>query len=238
MRCDAGMAEDKSLSEFEVALAHMARDLLAQETAQDTLDRIAAYAVELVDGCEHAGILVLRPGNRVETAAATSDLVREIDDAQRETAEGPCFDALEHSLPVQRIMDMEAYGEPWPNFAPRASELGVGSMIGLLLYTDEGGLGALDLYSSQRDAFTERSERVGWLLASHAAVLYAAARTQSQLETAMDSRKDIGEALGLVMATYQIDENYALKLLKQVSQNRNVKLRELAQAINSGDISL
>lgn len=232
------MTEDKSLSEFEVALADMARDLLAQETVQDTLDRIATYAVELVDGCEHAGILVLRAGQRIETAAATSDLVRELDAAQQETTEGPCFEALQHSLPVQRIVDMAACGEQWPDFAPRATELGIGSMIGLLLYTDEGGLGALDLYSSQREAFTERSERIGWLLASHAAVIYAAARTRAQMETAMESRKDIGEALGLVMATYHLEEDRALKLLKQVSQDRNVKLRDLAQAINSGDLSL
>lgn len=232
------MTEGSSSNELEVALADMARDLLAQETVQDTLDCIVSYAVDLVDGCEYAGILVLRAGQGVETAAATDDVVRRLDGAQQETTEGPCFDALQQSLPIQRIMDVEAYGDRWPDFAPRASELGIGSMIGLLLYTDEGELGALDLYSSQRNAFTERSERIGWLLASHAAVLYSAARTQSQMQTAMDSRKDIGEALGLVMATYRIDENQALKLLKQVSQDRNIKLRELARIINAGELPL
>ena len=232
------MADDSARYEFEIALANMARDLLAQETVQGTLDRIVAYAVDLVDGCEHAGILQLHGGRRVETPAVTSDLVRKSDRAQQEGGEGPCFDALQHGLPILRITDMGTCDERWPRFAPRARELGIGSMIGLLLYTEEDELGALNLYSSRRNAFGERSERVGWLLASHAAVLYAAARTHSQLEAAMASRKDIGEALGLVMATYHLDEDQALKLLKQVSQDRNIKLRDLARSINSGDFPL
>lgn len=232
------MTNDSGREDFEMALAGMARDLLAQGTAQATLDRIVGYAVDLVDGCEYAGVLQLRSGQRVESAAVTSDLVRKSDQAQESAGEGPCFDALLHSLPIQRIADMRTCDEQWPEFAPRARELGIGSMLGLLLYTEEDELGALNLYSSRRDAFGESSERVGWLLASHAAVLYSAARTHSQLEAAMASRKDIGEALGQLMATYHLDEARAITLLKQVSQDRNVKLRELARAINSGDISL
>lgn len=232
------MADEGGREDFETALAGMARDLLAQSTVQATLDRIVGYAVDLVAGCEFAGILQLHSGQRVESAAVTNELVRKSDHAQGLAGEGPCFDALMYSLPIQRIADMETCDEQWPEFAPRARELGIGSMLGLLLYTDEDELGALNLYSSRRDAFDEHSERIGWLLASHAAVLYSAARTHSQLEAAMASRKDIGEALGLIMATYHLDEAQALKLLKHVSQDRNVKLRELARAINSGGISL
>lgn len=225
--------------DFEVALAEMARDLQAQESLQATLDRIVAHAVALIDGCEQAGILTLQRSDQVCTAAATDDLVRQFDQAQHELGEGPCFDALLRGDAVNRIADMDTFGAQWPAFAPRARSFGVGSMLGLLLYTDnEHDLGALNLYSSRRNAFTERSERVGWLLASHAAVLYASARTHAQLETALASRKDIGEALGLIMASYHIDEDQALQLLKKISQDRHLKLRDLARAINTGDLDL
>ncbi|MCP2330457.1 hypothetical protein [Actinoalloteichus caeruleus] len=49
--------------ELAVALAHMARSLLAENTVQDTLNRVVEHAVDLVDGCEHAGILTLRVGH-------------------------------------------------------------------------------------------------------------------------------------------------------------------------------
>jgi hypothetical protein len=43
----------------------------------------------------------------------------------------------------------------------------VGSMMGSLLYTEDEDLGALNLYSRRPGAFTEASEMVGWLPASH-----------------------------------------------------------------------
>ncbi len=225
------------LATFAVSLAEMARDLLAQQSVQDTLDRIVAHSVRLVDGCEHAGIFLLHGGHRVETAASTSDLVAASDAAQGELGEGPCFDALESKEDIYRIADMETAVEHWPRFAPRARELGIGSMMGFLLYTHERDLGALNLYSSKAGAFTEHSELVGWLLASHAAVSYSAARTTAQLNSAIATRQEIGEALGIVMERYKLTEDDAFALLKKISQDRNVKLRDIAGAVTtSGEL--
>lgn len=122
--------------ELAVALAHMARDLLAQDTVQHTLDRICDHAVELVEGCEHAGILTLHgrqdqpQRRRVETLAVTSDLVRESDRIQAELEEGPCLDAAANLEPVYRIADVTSAEARWPRYAPKARELGVGSMLG------------------------------------------------------------------------------------------------------------
>ncbi|WP_420855489.1 hypothetical protein [Streptomyces humi] len=41
-------------SRFAHQMATMARDLLAQETMEATLERITASATELVDGCDAA----------------------------------------------------------------------------------------------------------------------------------------------------------------------------------------
>jgi hypothetical protein len=69
-----------------------------------------------------------------------------------------------------RIADLTGAHQRWPAYAPRAHKLGVGSMMGFLLFTDEQDLGALNLYSRKPGAFTEASELAGWLLASHAAI--------------------------------------------------------------------
>lgn len=224
------MSEQDDLRKFAISLADMARDLLAQDSVQATLDRICEHAVELVSGCEHAGILQMQ-GGQVETAAATSRLVRDSDRAQGELGEGPCHDAIVERQPVFRITDMEQEARHWPRYAPRARELGIGSGIGFLLYTEERELGALNLYSSQPQAFTEHSELVGWLLASHAAVIYSAARTHAQLESAIATRQEIGAALGIAMERYKITEDQAFDMLRKVSQDRNIKLRHLAQMI-------
>lgn len=231
------MAEPTDQVELAATLAGMARDLLAQPTVQLTLDRIVVHAVDLVDGCEAAGIMVVRDG-RVTTVAATHDLARESDRIQGELGEGPCLNTLLDGEQVFRIPDMAAAGDRWPRYAPAARELGIGSALGYLLFTEEETLGALNLYSTRANAFGARTEHVGWLLASHAAVAFASARTDAQLREAIGTRQDIGEAIGVVMERYKLTESQAFDVLREESQNRNVKLRDIARTVtDTGEVS-
>lgn len=213
-----------------VALAGMAQDLLAAPTVQETLDRVVTHAVDLVDGCEAAGILVIT-GGEVHTIAATHDLARESDRVQGELGEGPCLQATLLGEPVFRIPDMEAATGRWRRYAPAARKLGIGSAMGFWLFTDEANLGALNLYSSRPDAFGQRTEQVGWLLAAHASVAFASARHEAQLREAMGTRQEIGEAVGIVMERHELTKEQAFDLLRSRSQERNVRLRDLAHHV-------
>ncbi|HEX2132582.1 MAG TPA: GAF and ANTAR domain-containing protein [Actinophytocola sp.] len=215
--------------DLPTALASMARDLLAQPTVQATLDRIVAHAVELVDGCESAGILIVRRGE-VQALAATDDRARASDLLQGEVGEGPCLDATLREEQAFRIPDMVA-DERWPKYGPRAVELDIGSAMGFLLFTEDENLGALNMYSSRPNAFGERTEHIGWLLASHAAVAFASARTDDQLRAAIATRQEIGEAVGILMERYKVSEEQAFDLLRKESQNHNVKLRDVARVV-------
>lgn len=132
---------------------------------------------------------------------------------------------------VYRIDDDMATDERWPSYAPRAHALGIGSAMGFLLYTRERNLGALNLYGSKQNAFTEQAEHVGLLLASHAAVAFASARSDAQLQQAIATRQEIGEALGIVMERHRVTEEQAFDLLRRHSQEQNVKLRDLARRL-------
>ena len=225
------MAESDQWLTLATALADMARDLLAQDSVQATLDRIVFHAVELVEGCEAAGILTVRRG-QVRTLASTDHVVRASDRLQQQLSEGPCFDAERDKKQVYRIEDMTGRVDRWPRYAPQARELGIGSMMGFLLYTrEDNDLGALDLYSSQPGAFTSRFEHVGWLLAAHAAVALASATHEENMNDALHTRQVIGEATGIVMARYGLTETDAFARLAQHSQNRNIKIRDLAETI-------
>lgn len=223
--------------ELATKLAQMSRTLLAQTTVQQTLDQVVHHAVGLVDNCDNAGVLVLSDRSRVSTLAASSALVHHSDQAQDNAGEGPCFDAARETEQVYRIADMNDTENRWPTYAPKARELGIGSMMGFLLFTEEGTLGALNMYSDRARAFTDRSEQVGWILASHAAVAFSSARSSAQLHTAMETRNEIGEALGIVMERYKVTEDDAFTVLKKTSQDRNIKLRDIARAIvQTGEI--
>ncbi|KKD07615.1 MULTISPECIES: GAF and ANTAR domain-containing protein [unclassified Streptomyces] len=213
-------------------MASMARDLLAQESVDATLERITASATELVEGCDAAGILVLHD-KKVETLAPTHALVTESDLLQQQLGEGPCFDAAPSSREewVFRVADLTVEHQRWPAFAPQAQALGVGSMMGFLLFTEEGDFGALNFYSRKVGAFTETSELAGWLLASHAAVAFSSARTHAQMEHAVATRHVIGEAMGILMGSHRLTEEEAFNVLRRYSQANNIKLREVARRV-------
>jgi transcriptional regulator with GAF, ATPase, and Fis domain len=224
------MAGEKESEEIATKLAHMARDLLAQNSLQQTLDRIVKYSVELVHGCDMAGIMVVHRGH-VVTLAASDEQARVSDRIQGEVREGPCFDAVRTGTESYLIQDMQADVARWPRYGPHARELGIGGMLGFKLFTDEGTLGALNMYSRRPHMLTERSEQVGWLLASHAAVAFASARSDADLHLAVESRQDIGMALGILIERYKLTPAEAFARLSQSSQDHNVKLRKLARQI-------
>ncbi|AYN44057.1 ANTAR domain-containing protein [Streptomyces dangxiongensis] len=213
-------------------MASMARDLLAQDSVDATLQRITASATELVEGCDAAGILVLH-GNQVETLAPTDRLVIGSHELQARLREGPCFDAARSTRTerVYRIADLTSEQRRWPAYAPQAHALGVGSMMGFVLFTEDEDLGALNLYSRKTGAFTEASETAGLLLASHAAVAFSSARTHAQMEQAVTTRHVIGEAMGILMGGHHLTEEQAFDVLRRYSQETNTKLREVARLV-------
>ncbi|MFF4488166.1 GAF and ANTAR domain-containing protein [Streptomyces sp. NPDC001544] len=215
-------------------MASLARDLLAQDSVQGTLDEIAKSAVKLVEGCDAAGILAVRKGRAV-TLSSCGSIVEESDRLQGELGEGPCFD-LAHRPDgerVYRIADMTRPQPAWPRFATAARELGIGSMTGVLLYTHDEDFGALNLYAHRPGAFGQEIETAGWLLASHAAVALADARTIDQLEHAMETRHAIGEAMGILMERHRMSEDDAFNVLRRISQHHNIKLHDVAQRVRA-----
>ncbi|MET9114511.1 GAF and ANTAR domain-containing protein [Streptomyces longwoodensis] len=216
---------------FAEQMATMARDLLAQDSVDATLERITRSATELVEGCDAAGVLILH-GATVETLAPTDQLVVDSDRLQERLREGPCFDAARSRTEnVFRIADLTAHEQRWPAYTPPACALGVGSMMGFLLYTEDQELGAMNLYARRAGAFTRDSETAGWLLASHAAVALSSARTHAQLGEAIATRHTIGEAMGILMGGHRLSESQAFDVLRRYSQERNVKLREVARQV-------
>ncbi|MGY0021525.1 GAF and ANTAR domain-containing protein [Streptomyces sp. cg35] len=216
--------------EFAVQLASTARELLAQDSVDGTLHKVTHSALQLIEGCDAAGILLLSKG-RTETLAPTEQLVNESDRLQVSLREGPCFDAARTGHPVFRIKDMTEERVRWPAYAPQAHALGIGSMMGFLLYTEDEDLGALNVYSRRPGAFTEDSQTAGWTLAAHAAVAFSSSREQAQLENAVTTRHTIGEAMGILMAGHNLSEKEAFDVLRRYSQERNIKLREVARRV-------
>ena len=67
------------------------------------------------------------------------------------------------------------------------------------------------------------------LFAAHAAVTLFGAQRVDDLERALASRDEIGQAKGILMERFSLDPTDAFALLSRSSQDTNVKLRDVAR---------
>ncbi|WP_371407648.1 ANTAR domain-containing protein [Kribbella sp. NBC_00662] len=86
----------------------------------------------------------------------------------------------------------------------------------------------LGLYSVHPDAFGPDEEAVAQILARHASVAVASARHEVNLANAVDARKLVGQAMGILMERYDLDSDRAFAILRRYSQDTNTKLRDVA----------
>jgi transcriptional regulator with GAF, ATPase, and Fis domain len=218
------------------AFAGIARAMSGEPTVARTLQRIVDLAVDNIDGCDAAGILLV--AKREIVAGAWSDArVREVEEMECEIGEGPCLDAITQ-LPTFESPNLRDHLARWPTFAARAIDAGIQSLLAFRLFAAEDTLGALDLYGNQPGAFDEAARAFGTVFAAHAALALAGAQLHEHdlanaegLRTALETRDIIGQAKGILMATHHIDNDAAFELLRETSQRLNLKLRSVAENV-------
>lgn len=216
-------------------LAELARSLQQQPDGDAILAGFVHAALELVPGADEGSVSVVLGRKTIGSRGHSGDLPQRIDALQMETDEGPCLQAAYEHRTV-RVPDM-ASEERWPRFAQRAAAAGARGMLCIQLWVQGDNLGALNLYSYEADAFTDESENVGLLVASHAAVAFAEAEESRQLREAIDSRDLIGQAKGILMERHKITGEQAFIVLSLASSRTNTKLREVADHLTaSGDL--
>jgi GAF domain-containing protein len=212
--------------------AGIARELQAEDTPELVQQRVTRTAVDAVEGCDHAGISLISRHGEIRTVAATDDVPLKVDAVQYEVGQGPCLNAIDQHETFL-IVDL-ATDERWPSFSRRAAaETGVHSMLSFRLFVDgdDGTIGALNLYSRRPGAFDEHDSAVGTILAAHAAIAVQAARSEERadhLEEAVRSNREVGMAMGILMASGRSTQEQAFAALRRASQHLNRKLRDVA----------
>jgi hypothetical protein len=174
-------------------------------------------------------------GNLI-TVATSDRAAWEADQVEFDTDDGPCVEALRTGA-VFKAIDL-AEERRWPAWAAVATLLGFSSAAGIPAEISPGHRIALNLYAPAPQAFDEQTLHRATLFAEEvartipAAVrLFEADERASHLEQALVSRSTIDQALGVLMAQNQCTRDAAFGILRRASQNRNVKLRDVAATI-------
>ena len=213
----------------------MAEIVYSGESYDSVYDAVCRSAVQLVDGCVHASLMLRRGGDRVDTVAASDEVAARIDELEKQLGEGPCLDAIDEDEPDQHICPDLSEGSKWPQLAGRImEETEVRGMAGFRLRQGGMRVGALNVFSDTPGALTGDSLDQAIMLTAIASVTFAAVERgeeASTLRRGLESNREIGKAVGLLMALHDIDDDRAFEMLAKVSQEMNVKVAEVAAQV-------
>jgi GAF domain-containing protein len=216
--------------------AALSRVVLVDRKLDEVLQEVCQIAQQALPGAESTSITLMR-GDAAWTAAHVGDMADEADRLQYAIGHGPCMDAGRTGM-LLLANDM-AIENRWPDYVPKVVEqVGVRSSLSAPLPFQGSTIGGLNNYSSRAGAFTAEAVTVAQEISAHVAVAvmnadaHAVATTQvGHLTQALESRKVIDMALGILMSAHHCSPDQAFTILSRASQNRNQKLREIAAAI-------
>jgi hypothetical protein len=219
-----------SAGELATMFARVERDL-ALADADSALQVLVHSALDMVPGAQMAGVSVGR-GGRFSTRAATDEAVRLVDQLQYDANSGPCVDAIVQDATFN-ARDLRT--DPrWPEFGRAAfTQAGIVSMLSFRMFFEghDAMVAGLNLYSREPDAFGDRSQAIGLLLATHGALAVGqtVARAKADnLTVALKTSREIGMAMGILMEKYKITRDESFDLLRMASQALHQKLADIA----------
>lgn len=207
--------------------ARMAQELYDQPGLEETVDQVVRYACPAV-GCDFADVIFVRRRKQIETMASTDPVTEKALELQLELGEGPVLEqtTVEHGVVV---VDDVAGETRWPRWCRELERLGIRSLISVRLATAASVIGALDLYGRRPGQFDQDDLAIAHILARHASVAVATARQEASLWQAIDARKAVGQAQGILMERFDLDAGQAFAVLRRYSQDHNVKLSKVAR---------
>ncbi|MGW7259822.1 GAF and ANTAR domain-containing protein [Streptomyces sp. NPDC054834] len=197
----------------------------------DTLLRdLADRAVHEVPGAVACSVTVRR-GDRLLTLAGSGGMPGGLDQRQYENGSGPCVDAAASGR--ERYAGDLARETRWPEYRSYALSVGIRSVLALPLDVVGETGAALNLYAAEPGVLDSCREQARNFAARAADAVNVALHIEREHQSAADvrvallSRSVIDQAIGILMARERVDAQNALARLRRVSQDRNVKLRDL-----------
>jgi tetrahydromethanopterin S-methyltransferase subunit F len=198
--------------------------------AEDLVD-FAARSVPNVIG---AGLTLIRGEGKPSTLAASNELAARVDAIEYECGEGPCLDAIEHD-DINVVQDLST-DDRWPRFASRAvAETPVRSMLGVRVFLGNGNRGALNFYAEKVGVITPLDVGIAATMSTLTSIALQHGMERERtanLQIALESSRQIGMAIGILMSSRLLTADQAFEELRRVSQQLNRKVRDVALEVN------
>jgi GAF domain-containing protein len=214
-------------------LSRVTRLLKTQRTLPTQLEAVVDIVKRAVATCDSAGIVMLVDGEPT-SVAVTDRFTIEIDLVQYQTGEGPCLAALSDGHVVR--IDILERDRQFTRFAPGAVDRGLQSILSTPLAADERTVGALNMYSTQANAFDDQTvdtirpmvDYAGQVISTSPLYAYSLEMVDGLAED-LESRAVIEQATGVLMASQEETSLDALGQLRDLAMRSGESMRTVAE---------
>ncbi len=222
-----------ALAELAAAFTGLVQVLLEGNQARLSPQRIVDVAARVVPGCRHAAVVVIE-ADRPRTLASTDAMPDHVDAVQFDAGQGPSWDVLVTDDYV-RVDDL-ADDARWPQFASRAIQVGnIRSIISYRLYLGRQRRAALNFYSTWPHAFDELAAAIGAIFAAYCSLALITQQLDGDVhpQRAANVHREIGVAIGILMATEQLTAEDAFARLHTASRQLHRDLQDVARHVTT-----
>jgi GAF domain-containing protein len=199
------------------------------------LREVIEAAAELVPGAQYAGVMVTQRRRQGDSAAATHRYPVLLDEIQNRCQQGPGLSAgsLQETLRIDDLVD----DDRWPLYRKQAlKQTPIRSILSVGMFKEGGTTATLSVYSEVPDAFDAESVNMGLIFATHTGLVWNMMRRDQQFRSALASRDVIGQAKGMMMERFNIEDSQAFAMLKMMSQDSNTPIAQVAQRVAAGQL--
>ena len=196
----------------------------------------AAMSAAEVTGSAAVGIM-LADHDGLRPMASSSEDARLLELFQVQHAEGPCLDCHTSGEEVADV-DIAGSAERWPEFVPRATELGFTTAHCFPLRLRDHVIGAMNVFRDNHQFLSGEERRVARALADVATIglmqeraLRRAEELTEQLQFALNSRIVIEQAKGAVARSLDVGVDEAFKILRTYARDHGLRLTVLARDV-------
>jgi transcriptional regulator with GAF, ATPase, and Fis domain len=233
-------AREPALLDAFVALADT---LVDDYDVIDLLHHLVETCTQLL-AADTAGILLSDGRGQLQVMAYSTEAVRLLELLQLQTNEGPCLDCF-HTDEAISAPDLTQTADRWPQFTPRAAREGFRAVHALPMRLRSMTIGALNLFSTQPGPLPPNDLRVGQALADVATIgiLHERALRRSeilteQLQTALNNRITIEQAIGMLAERTGLDFPDVFTRLRAHARRNRVRLSDVARGVLDGSLTL
>jgi GAF domain-containing protein len=236
---------DFSPREVELADAFvlLADSLRAGHDVVDTMDILVQTSVRFTSATQ-AGLLLADADGVLHVVASTNERTSEVEEAQLGFDEGPCLDCIKSGEPIE-VVDLSQTSDRWPRFVARALASGFTAVHASPLRLRDQTFGAMNLFSTGPDAFSDRDTALALALTQVATISLVQHQTirqqgsvNDQLQRALDSRILIEQAKGVLAQRHGVPIDAAFVLLRTHARASSLRLHDVANLVVTQGLSL